>query len=485
MASLIKEYDNKKLNGVIYTPFYVVDKILDDIGYDNKDILKKSILDPACGDGRFLQKVIQRIIKFSSTEELEENLSYVEGWEIDSDSVEQCVDNLNELIKHLNISIDWNIKNVNSLRQRNNTFDYIVGNPPYVRIQHLTEEEREYIKTNYKYCRKGSTDLYIAFFELCHNILNEDGICGLITPNSWLSANTASELRKNWVSNKNLISVHNYGAIKVFDNVGTYTAITIFDKKKRNNFQYYKASTLNEAEKRVINFSELKRDLWDLSGSNLKGKRKLKDVCNIHVGVTTLMDKAYIIDAKEILDDKIVGSNKMSNHIEIEKEILKPIIKASTLKNTSNPEYKYIIFPYVKNMGNVTLMDENYLAKKYPLAYKYLESIKDELAKRDNGKPVKPNWYAYGRSQGLKTSFGKKILFSPMNKKPNFILCEDEECTFYSGYCIKYDGNYDKLLEELNSERMELFINENARDFSGGWKAYNKTIVQEFSIDLK
>ena len=69
-----------------------------------------------------------------------------------------------------------------------------------------------------------------------------------------------------------------------------------------------------------------------------------------------------------------------------------------------------------------------------------------------------------------------------MNKKPNFIYHKNTEATFYSGYCIKYEGDNEKLLEQLNSERMEEYIRISARDFRGGWKAYNKKIVQEFLI---
>ncbi|GAB4339554.1 MAG: hypothetical protein OHK0038_18720 [Flammeovirgaceae bacterium] len=116
------------------------------------------------------------------------------------------------------------------------------------------------------------------------------------------------------------------------------------------------------------------------------------------------------------------------------------------------------------------------------MAYDYLLSVKEELDKRDNGKPNAVAWYAFGRSQGLDTSFGKKILFSPMNNKPNFVLVENEESTFYSGYCIKYNGDYAFLLEQLNSQRLADFIAVSSRDFRSGWKAYNKKALEEFTI---
>jgi hypothetical protein len=70
-----------------------------------------------------------------------------------------------------------------------------------------------------------------------------------------------------------------------------------------------------------------------------------------------------------------------------------------------------------------------------------------------------------------------------MNKKPNFILSELEECTLYSGYfIIKYEGDYNKLLKELNSKRMEEYIQNNSRDFRDGWKANNKNVLENFEI---
>jgi len=40
--------------GQIFTPNYIVIKILDDVVFNNDNILQKKILEPSCGDGRFL-----------------------------------------------------------------------------------------------------------------------------------------------------------------------------------------------------------------------------------------------------------------------------------------------------------------------------------------------------------------------------------------------------------------------------------------------
>ncbi len=495
MASLSKTYTDEKLTGKVYTPRFVVEKILDDINFTNEKILGKAILDPACGDGRFLIVVAERIIKFSTNENLKQNLEKIYGWDIDEQAINECINKLNKVIKDYNITINWNIKVCNSIEklQKNNLFqqneiqkfDYIVGNPPYIRIQNLEELQRKYIQQNYTFCQNGSTDIYIAFFELCYNLLSETGICGLITPNTYFYTETGKLLREYFVKNKSIKQITNYADIQLFEKATTYSAITIFDKQKNEHFLLQHAINQKEFKEREIKISELKNQkFWQLTTEQkLNGNgKKLKDICNIHVGITTLSDKSYIFPIEIIDDNFAYALTKLKGKIKIERQILKPIVKGSTLKTSDEPIKEYILFPFKKINEKHQILQEDELKNNFPFAYEYLLSIKDELAKRDNGNPINP-WYNFGRTQSLDTSFGKKIIFSPMNKTPNFILYENEECTIYSGYYIKYSGDYNYLLQQLNSERMKKFIEMSSRDFRGGWKAYNKKIIEEFVID--
>ncbi len=496
MASLVKEYSREKLTGQIFTPFEIVEKILDDIGYASSNILGKTILDPACGDGRFLIKIAERIINFSPQKKLKQNLEKIHGWDIDGVAVKKAIEKLDKLVKPFKVSVNWNIRQLNSLHighggdlfSSNNSvpnFDFIVGNPPYIRIQHLELNERKFIQNYYHFCKNGSTDIYIAFYELALNLLNKNGICGYITPNTFFHTDTAKELRKYFVTNQNLIQITNYGHIQLFDDATTYSAIVIFDKNKRERFKYQKAITKNKFQEREIPFGELRnKKFWQLSISKQKTKKgkRLGDIANIHVGLATLSDKVFMLPKIKEEKKHVILKSKFVGDVKIEKGILKPIIKVSTLKNSNEPIKEYVIFPYKKSNGKMQIIDEEELKSLYPNAYEYLLSVKSILDKRDNGAPNPIAWYAFGRTQGLETTFGEKILFAPLNKKPNFIYSKNKDATFYSGYCIKYNGNYDKLLEQLNSKRMEEFIRISARDFRDGWKAYNKRIVQEFII---
>jgi len=329
------------------------------------------------------------------------------------------------------------------------------------------------------------TDIYIAFLELCYDLLNKDGICSLITPNTYFYTETAKKIRDNFSANKCIRQITNYAEIQLFENATTYSAITIFDKQKHEIVNYQHATDKSNFKEKQIEIKELtNQKFWQLSIEQAQSKtgKKLKEICKIHVGITTLCDKAYIFQIEPIDEKYVLANTRLKGHIKIEFGILKPIVKGSTLKSSDEKIKEYIIFPYQKVSGKHQIIPENILQKDFPLCYEYLLSVKDELMKRDNGNPVNP-WYAFGRSQGLDTSFGKKNIFSPMNKVPNFIVHENEESTLYSGYCIKYQGDLRALSEKLNSEKMQKFVEMSSRDFRGGWKAYNKKVVEEFVIE--
>jgi len=493
MASLAKTYTREKLNGQIYTPAYIVDKILDEIGYNNERAATKRILDPACGDGRFLVEVARRIIQYSKPKQLKQHLENLHGWDIDPAAIDLAIQNLDLLVQPLGICVEWNVKVCNALLElpahklsesSAPLFHFIVGNPPYIRIQHLEAQQRKYLQTNYQFCKSGSTDIYLAFFELADALLSADGTCGFITPNTYFYTETAKPLRQFFAQQQNLVKITNYADIQVFDNVSTYTAITIFTKQQQPGFVFEKATSAATFQTRAYSFDNIQNNTWQLSSEEIEQVQGelLGRAAKIHVGITTLCDKAYIFPVEKENDQHIWVRSRLKALVQLEKDIVKPIIKASTCKNGQEPLTEVVLFPYKKINGKHQIIPEKELADTYPLACQYLQSVRIELDKRDNGKPNKVAWYAFGRSQGLDTSFGRKVLFSPMNLRPKFILSNYEEATFYSGYCIKYPGDYNKLLEQLNSERMQKFVEVSCRDFRGGWKAYNKKTLENFVL---
>jgi len=74
-------------------------------------------------------------------------------------------------------------------------FDVVIGNPPYVRIHKIPNEDKKYFKDWYT-SAIGQFDLYVLFLEQGIKLLRDGGILGLITQNTFLSLNTYEDLRK-------------------------------------------------------------------------------------------------------------------------------------------------------------------------------------------------------------------------------------------------------------------------------------------------
>ena len=492
MASLQKQYSDSKLQGVVYTPLWVVDKILDSIGYQGTDILGKDILDPACGDGRFLVQVVRRILAISPKKDRTKNLQYVYGWDIDPIAVEACKRHLNTLIAEYGLVVDWNISVQNAILQYENTlftgvtkkYDFIVGNPPYIRIQHLDLQTRKLLRERFSLCKTGSTDIFVAFFELAYGLLRPAGICGFITPNSYIRTNTAKPLRDFFVQNQAIKEIHNFGAVQIFEGFSAYTAITVLTKKSQRDISIYKYSDKTTYDISVHPYFTLQGQLfWDFSDNSTTKGVKLKHIAHIFTGIATLCDKVFVSKLVRKKGDIWVLKNKLFGIIELEKDILKPIVKASRYKQDNQAITEYILYPYVLQDSKANIIPESKLKKEYPLAYAYLCTARHILDKRDAGKKNPVAWYAYGRSQGLTNGTGQKIIFSPMAKQPSFYICDNKDALLYSGYGMKSDVNLKTLQNYLNSEKLKTYIQQNGADFAGNWKGYNKTILQEFVIE--
>jgi len=523
--------------GQVFTPTKIVDlMIYEGIKKQNVDILNKKILEPSCGNGVFLLSIAQIIIdecksRNYNDEYIKSQLLNIYGWDIDKECVRETIYGLNKLLEYNNLdfTINWNVKKADALIYNNNdyfnSFDIIIGNPPYIKIQNLSIEQRETLKNNFKLCSIGSSNTYIAFFELAINLLKKDGICVFITPNSYLYTQSGKLLKDKLIKYVNLIKIIDLTDKNIFEDFGVYPVITIFDKKniKHDSFVYEKLIDLNEKKyiSVVVEKERLKDKVhWGLNEfiignkkevNGKKNKIKLKEICDIYTGVQTSLDWGFIFtNIMENEKDKnlIYAYSRLKAWIEIEKEIVKKIIKASRLKDENNVNYEYILFPYEnKNESNFNGLEtgsnnnpikdkeanfeiicEEVLKNKYPLAYDYLLSIKYNLLKikRNNAKEL---WYSFGRFQGLTKTYGKKIIFPNIANYPRFVFIEQDDILFYSGFCIKIKDkyqktiSYDKLVVLLNSQEMYNYIKSVGFVYSGGYYGMNKNIVENFDLD--
>lgn len=496
-----KEVPKSKKLGQVYTPDWIVHFILNEIGYFGNHILQKYIIEPSAGEGAFLIEIVKRYI-FESKQQnkslntiTEELSTYIYGVEIDHIAYERCINHLNKIIQiHLgeNIAVKWNILNSDTLfwyHKYKEKFDFVVGNPPYIRIHNLKEETRVFLKKKFQFST-GGLDIYISFFEIGLKLLHKEGKLGYITPNSFLHNTSYKHFREFLKIKKNIQCITDFKSHKVFNGFSTYTAITILDKAYSNHFFQYKE--LNNEKIELVNqipFSELNNQKWAFACEDnstfletlFKNKNTpLKYFFDIQYGFATLRDKIFIGNC-ENTDQEIV----LFNGFEVEKSILKKIVKGSRYKGEEN-QIEWVIFPYEKKRQRYEPIGEENLKMNYPKAYAYLLFHKEELEKRDMDKGAL--WYEFGRSQGVESSHKEKIVVSTLvNGSVNYHKLS-EDIFVYSGIFItqKKDLADWSLIENvLKSEEFFKYIRLTGKHFSGGYKSISTKQLKEYKIDYK
>lgn len=398
-------------DGKIYTPEKIVDLMISDL-----DIKNMKVLEPSCGDGNFIVKLLEA--------------KELVAQDIDQDALDK-----------MKVRCNFEGKKEDFLKSDiNEKFDLIIGNPPYIRIQDLSEETRKQVK-EFETCKNGSVDIYYAFIEQSLKKLNENGILKFIIPNTWLINSSAKRLRE--LLSKYDVEVFDFENEKVFDGVGTYTCILTV--KKTNKSKTIKISTKNENFE--LNKEIAAKEIW-------VNKPNLKFAFNFENGLATLCDKAFIFERK---DGNKFFSRATNSFVEIEDEFIKPIIKGSTL------EEQWCLYPY----------DENGKKKKPTgKALEYLNSIKSILEERD----YDDEWWNFGRSQGIKKMNGEKLVISNILSPNGNFKSKKTNSLVYSGVFVK--ENFSEAERFMNDENIKKYIMKHGKKMSGGYSAFSKTMFK-------
>ena len=202
----LNEAKRKKKGIFLTNSLYTIDNILSIIDIDN-DIFTKKILEPACGQGIFILKILSNLyLKFPDehviSKFISENIYFVD---IEIEMVETTKLNINNLYRYLfgndftgtynGIVADFTEKspktnllfddsNVSTFKHLCKSFDYVVGNPPYVtlygrRDKKKSESQRIKYLQNYTQfpstVKNGKLNLVMLFLEHSLDLLKENG----------------------------------------------------------------------------------------------------------------------------------------------------------------------------------------------------------------------------------------------------------------------------------------------------------------------
>ena len=293
----------QKLRGAYYTPLLLAEKIVE---YFKDDFSLKTLLEPSCGDGVFFDAIINKKII--------QNLSNLEGIEIEKTEAEKLSI---KLAPYKNVKIqnedffDFYKNNSDSKR-----YDLILGNPPYIRYQYLTEEQRaemSEILTSHKMKSNKLINTWVAFVVACVHLLSENGRIAFVIPAEILQVAYAEDLRFYLSENLSNITLLTFRDL-VFPDIEQEIVVFIGEKNtdqkgirivefknlddlnieqtKQTEFQIFS----NVHEKWTKYFTSKRENDLISSIKNDNRFQKLSDCALINVGVTTGNNKYFSVD---------------------------------------------------------------------------------------------------------------------------------------------------------------------------------------------
>jgi hypothetical protein len=390
--NLVKEHIKRKSgrnHGEVFTHDRIVDYLLSEVNYKSHlDLRSVQILEPSSGTGSFAIEIIKRLFEssllygFSFIEAFETNVRFVE---LNEKNYSKLVSLLQETI--FSFGIDHIVRNSKTiingdfltLRFENN-FDCIVGNPPYIRNELISNELKELYKSRYE-TFKYRADLYVLFFERSLQLLNKNGVLSFICSNRWLYNQYGQLLRDKIAKSYHLHKLLNMEKASPFDeSVLAYPSITTIINNRSENETLFYETDAKDIDLDTVNFSKVpapKNDSWQ----NLFLKYNLEHYAltgiinqnfEIGIGVATGADKVFIIKETEVSS--------------IEESRLLPIVTSRDLTDAGiNWKKQYLLNPY----ENGILCDLN----RYPNFKQYLESQKEILLKRHTAQKNPSKWY--------------------------------------------------------------------------------------------
>ncbi|MEF2146685.1 Eco57I restriction-modification methylase domain-containing protein [Aquilutibacter rugosus] len=403
--------------GSIFTRQEVVDFILDLIGYtEDKKLFDAKILEPSCGHGDFIRPIIGRLVRSylahggDLTQAGAELSLAIRAVEVHHPSYENSKwAAITELMTHgvpnevaTALAEEWIVCDDFLLAHLPVEFDFVAGNPPYVRQElipnPLLEAYRARFRTLY-----DRADLYVLFYERCLGLLSAGGQLGFICTDRWTKNKYGGPLRELISKNYSLRIFIDLVGVAAFNvNVMTYPAITIIQRARATSSTItrvtYKPSldkpNLDELAtmltgtapqdhpdvvefRNVVNGSEPwilhHADRFELV-KNLEAKFPTLEVakCKIGIGVATGNDNAYIAPFEEL---NVEESRKL------------PLVRTQDLTGGMiSWQGMAVLNPFE---SNGKLVDLN----SYPLFASYLASKENAIRARYVSKKNPAGWY--------------------------------------------------------------------------------------------
>jgi len=288
---LIKHASAEKLRGGFYTPEPIAAFILK---WGINGSSSYEILEPSCGDGVFLKQLKDQNHKFKK----------VKAIEFDETEADKAY-NINLNNKAV-IKTDFHLY-CNETTER---FDFVVGNPPYIRYQYFDEEQQKeaakiFNQTGLKYTKL--TNAWVSFVVGSSLLLKEKGKIGFVVPAEILQVSYAQQLREFLARFYNKINIVSFKKL-VFPDIQQEVVLLLCEKSGTDShlIEHLEVTDASELEsldvnklkspQKQIDFKSNKWTFYFLEQEEIdfletvaqeKSIPKIGDYAKVEVGITT------------------------------------------------------------------------------------------------------------------------------------------------------------------------------------------------------
>ncbi len=318
-------------------------------------------------------------------------------------------------------------------------FDCIIGNPPYIRQEHI-KDLKPLLEKQYQDFYNSSSDIYTYFFALAFNLLKEKGFNAFITSNKYARAKYGAKLRELLLKKTTIVSYMELNALKVFESATVDISIIHFIKQpplKESVFNYYEPTPNDKDDLKSTPYLSMKQNalstesfifanatLLDLRDKIESVGTPLKDWgIQINYGIKTGANEAFIIPTEK--RDEILNACKTQEERERTERLIKPILRGKDIKRYS---YEWAHLWVINTHNGYTSALKSKIPpidiEKYPATKAHLDAHYDTIATRcDQGDTP-----YHLRNCAYLEDFGKeKIVYGEIVQEPRFYL-DNGEC---------------------------------------------------------
>lgn len=193
-------------HGEVFTRRWVVETILDLVGFRaDVDLPGMVLVEPSCGTGAFLGPVVERLLGAASAR----GVSHaglgdcIQAFDLQAVNVEASRSLVSTMLVADGCEVElagklahqWVRQADFLLDEVEVVADFVVGNPPYIRIEDLDPVVAAAYRTRWA-TMTGRADIYVPFFERSLELLSAGGTLGFICADRWFRNAYGGPLRE-------------------------------------------------------------------------------------------------------------------------------------------------------------------------------------------------------------------------------------------------------------------------------------------------